>query len=52
MFFAYVITEGAQIINFDLKLKSTFIPKMFGEVLKAKIRQYLSCVTDLCCCCA
>ena len=42
MFFAYVITEGAQIINFDLKLKSTFIPKMFGEVLKAKIRQYLS----------
>lgn len=36
-------------MNFDLRLKSTFIPKMFGEVLKAKIRQYLSCVTDLCC---
>ena len=29
-------------MNFDLRLKSTFIPKMFGEVLKAKIRQYLS----------
>jgi len=29
-----VITEGAQIINFDLRLKSIFIPKIFGKVLK------------------
>jgi hypothetical protein len=34
MFFSYVITECAPIINFDLRLRSIFIPKIFGEMLK------------------
>ncbi|ERH28558.1 hypothetical protein HMPREF9065_00558 [Aggregatibacter sp. oral taxon 458 str. W10330] len=37
MFFSYVITECARIINLDLRLKSIFIPKIFGEVLNKTI---------------
>ncbi|EFC87549.1 hypothetical protein NEIMUCOT_06054 [Neisseria mucosa ATCC 25996] len=38
MFFAYVITEGAQIINFDLRLKSIFISIHKG-LYKERVKQ-------------